>query len=186
MRSTLLVILLSGSLALGGEPDVFTPDPNIVGQITTALLDSNIDHLTPHTILTPETIQGPGKAFPYYLQSVAYLGTIKRGTERVVLATAFFIGSSAENDENPPPRSHGYLLCLSTHFRLISHCSLDFPNVELNGTKLLRQKQAIADFAASDTATRQRGFVINRSHFLPYPFADRLPDPAATDPKKQP
>lgn len=183
MRSSLLVILFSGCLALAGDPDAYTPQPNLVGQITSALVASKLDHLTPHTY------QDKGTKFSYNLQSVACLGTIERGTERFVLATALFIRSSAENSEHPPPRGHGFLLCLSTDFHLISHCSLDFPNVKLIDTQLLRGEETIADFAdfaASDTATRQRGFLIDGSDFLPYPFADRLPDPAATDPKKQP
>ncbi|MCF7788366.1 MAG: hypothetical protein K9N47_19750 [Prosthecobacter sp.] len=180
MRSTLLALLLSGCLALAGEPGAYTPQPNLVGQITSALVTSKLDHLTPHTY------QDKGTKFSYNLQSVACLGTIERGNERFILATALFIRSSAENSEYPPPRHHGFLLCLSTDFHLISHCSLDFPNVKLNGTQLLRGDETIADFAASDPATRRRGFVIDRSHFLPYPFADRLPDPAATAPSKQP
>lgn len=180
MRSTLLALLLSGCLALAGDPGAYTLQPNLVGQITTAMVASKLDHLTPHTY------QDSGKKFSYNLQSVAYLSTIERGTERFILATALFIRSSAENSEHPPPRGHGFLLCLSTDFHLISHCSLDFPNVKLNGTQLLRGDETIADFAASDTATRQRGFLIDGSNFLPYPFADRLPDPAATAPKKQP
>jgi len=180
MRSTLLALLLSRCLALAGEPGAYTPQPNIVGQITSALVASKLDHLTPHTY------QDSGKNFSYNLQSVACLGTIERGTERVLLATAFFIRSSAENSEYPPPRGHGYLLCLSTHFKLISHCSLDFPNVKLSGTQLLRGDETIADFAATGDLIRKKGFLIDGSNFLPYPFADRLSDPEATAPNKQP
>lgn len=171
MRSTLLVILFSGCLALAGEPGTYTPQPNIVGQITSALVASKLDHLTPHTY------QDSGGKFSYNLQSVACLGTIERGTERFVLATALFIRSSAEKSEFPPPRHHGYLLCLSTNLKLISHCQLDFPQVELIGLKLLRAKEIIADFSDTDIATRRRDFLIDHTDFLPYPFADRLPEP---------
>ena len=180
MRSTLLVILLSGSLALAGDPGAYTPQPNIVGQITSALVASKIYHLTPHTY------QDSGKKFSYNLQSVAYIGTIERGTECFVLATALFIRSSAENSEYPPPRGHGYLLCLSTKLKLVSHCQLDLPQVVLIDTKLLRANETIADFSATGDGIRKRGFLIDGSNFLPYPFADRLPDPEATAPKKQP
>ncbi len=169
MRSALLVMLFSASLALAGEPGAYTPQPNLVGQITSALVASKLDHLTPHTY------QDGGKKFSYNLQSVASLGTIEHGSERVMLATAFFIRSSAENSEYPPPRGHGYLLCLSPDFKLISHCQLDFPNVKLNGTQLLRGDETIADFAAPGDVIRKTGFLIDGSNFLPYPFADRLP-----------
>jgi hypothetical protein len=59
---------------------------------------------------------------------------------------------------------------------LISHCRLDFPDVELIGTTLSRQKEKIGDFAATDEVTRRRGYLIDGDDFLPYPFADKLPD----------
>ncbi len=166
----LVGLLFSTCLAIAGDPGVYTPQPNIVAQITSALMASKLDHLTPHTY------QDGGSKFSYNLQSVTCLGTIERGTERFVLATALFIRSSAEKSEFPPPRYHGYILCLSTKFKLISHCQLDFPQVELIGTKLLRAKETITDFSDSDVATRRRGFLIDGANFLPYPFADRLPE----------
>lgn len=171
MRSALLVMLFSASLALAGEPGAYTPQPNLVGQITSALVASKLDHLTPHTY------QDGGRKFSYNLLSVACLGTIEHGSERVMLATAFFTRSSAENSEYPPPRGHGYLLCLSPDFKLISNCQLEFPKaVTLNGTQLQRGDETIADFAATGDVIRKRGFLIDGSIFLPYPFADRLPD----------
>jgi hypothetical protein len=159
-----------GASVIAVDPGTYTPQPNIVGQITSALLASKLDHLTPHTY------QDGGRQFSYNLKSVACLGTIEHGTERFVLATALFIRSSAEKSEYPPPRGHGFLLCLSTNYQLISHCPLDFPQVELIDTKLMRAKETVADFAATDKATRHRGFLIDGSDFLPYPFADQLPE----------
>ncbi|WP_395748263.1 hypothetical protein [Prosthecobacter sp.] len=158
---------------LAGAPGSYAAQPNLVGRITEALIASKLDDLTPHTSLDRD------KKFSYNLKSVDCLGTIERGTESFLLATALFIRSSAENSEYPPPRGHGFLLCLSPQFELVSYCALDFPQVSLSGTELLRGDKPIADFAASGTATRQRGFLIDRATFLPYPFADRLPDPSA-------
>ncbi len=159
-----------GASAIALEPGSYTPQPDIVSRITSALAASKLDQLTPHTS------QENGTKFSYNLKSVACLGTIGRGTERFVLATALFIRSSAENSEYPPPRGHGFLLCLSPSYQLISHCPLDFPQVKLIDTKLMRGEETIADFSVSGTATRQRGFLIDGTAFLPYPFADHLPD----------
>lgn len=144
--------------------------PNLVGKITEALVNSKLDHLTPHTIRDGD------RQFSYHLQSVAYLGTIERGSEKFLLATALFVRSSAQGSEYPSARGHGYLLCLTPDFRLISHCRLDLPAVELVGTTLRRQQVTIGDFVVTSDVTRRRGFLIDGDDFLPYPFSDKLPN----------
>lgn len=156
--------------ALGGEPGAYVEQPNLVGKITEALVACKIDHLTPHTSRDGD------KLYSYHLKSVSYLGTIERGSEKIILATAVFLRSSAQGSKYPPERGHGFLLCLSPDFRLVSHCGLDFPDVELLGTELRRQKEKIGDFSVSDL-TRRHGFLINGSSFLPYPFSDKMSEP---------
>jgi hypothetical protein len=150
----------------------------LVGAITEALATSKLDHLTPHNYREGD------RQFSYHLKSVSYLGTIERGSEKFILATALFLRSSAQGSEYPPARGQGYLLCLSPELRLISHCRLDFPDVDLVGTLLRRQKETIGDFAATDDVTRRRGFLIDGDDFLPYPFADKLPDANTPQAKK--
>lgn len=164
--------------AVGGEPGAFVEQPNLVGKITEALAASKLDHLTPHTYRDGD------RRFSYHLKSVFYLGTIERAAEKFILATALFLRSSAEGSEYPPARGHGYLLCLSPDLHLVAHCRLDFPDVELAGTLLRRQKDVIADFSATDEATRRRGFLIDGDDFLLYPFADKLTDPEMPKAKK--
>ena len=178
MRKVFTTLFLMTLAAFGGEPGAFVEQPNLVGKITEALVASKLDHLTPHTYRDGE------RQFSYHLKSVSYLGTIERGSEKFILATALFLRSSAQGSEYPPARAHGYLLCLSPELRLISHCRLDFPDVELVGTALRRQQETIGDFAATDDATRRRGFLIDGDDFLPYPFADKLPDPNTPQAKK--
>jgi hypothetical protein len=170
MRNAFASMFLMTLAALGGEPGAFVEHPNLVGKITEALVATKLDHLTPHSSRDGD------RRFSYHLKSVSYLGTIQRGSEEVILATALFLRSSARGSEYPPARGHGFLLCLSTDFRLISHCRLDLPDVELIGTTLSRQKEKIGDFAVTDEATRRHGYLIDSDDFLPYPFADRLPD----------
>lgn len=148
-------------------------EPNLVGQITSALIASKLDYLTPHIS------EDGGKRFSYHLKSVSHLGTIERGSEKFVMATALFLRSSALGSEYPPARGHGFLLCLSGNLRLVTHCRLDLPDVSLAGTRLIREKEVIGDLSAIDDATRQHGFLIDGSDFLPYPFSDRRAVPAA-------
>lgn len=171
MRSLFATVFLMTLAAFGGEPGAFVEHPNLVGKITEALVASKLDHLTPHTY------RDGACQFSYHLKSVSYLGTIERGSEKFILATALFLRSSAQSSEYPPARGHGYLLFLSPELRLISHCRLDFPDVQLVGTALRRQQETIGDFAATSEGTRRRGFLIDGDDFLPYPFADKLPDP---------
>jgi hypothetical protein len=170
VRTIFTSLFLLTFAALGSEPGAFVEQPNLVGKITEALVASKADHLTPHT-----TRDGD-KLFSYHLKSVSYLGTIESGTEKFILATALFLRSSSKGSEYPPARGHGFLLCLSSDFRLVSHCRLDFPDVELVGMELRRQQEKIGDFTASDIA-RARGFLIDGDDVLPYPFSDKLADP---------
>ena len=173
MRNLFSAMLLITLPAVGGESGAFVEQPNLVGKITEALVASKADHLVPHTFRDGD------RRFSYHLKSVSYLGTIERGSEKFVLATAFFLRSSPQSSEYPPARGHAFLLCLSTELRLISHCRLDFPDVELVGNRLSREKEKIGDFAASDETTRRHGYLIDGKDFLPYPFADKLPDAQA-------
>jgi hypothetical protein len=175
MRNIFAFVFLMTLAALGGEPGAFVEQPNMVGKITEALVASKADHLTPHTSHDGD------RQFSYHLKSVSYLGTIERGSEKFILATALFLRSSARGSEYPPARGHGFLLCLSPDFRLVSHCRLDFPDVDLVGAELRRKQETIGSFAASDVA-RMRGFLIDGDDVLPYPFADKLPDPDAGKP----
>ena len=178
MRNVFAALFLITLAAFGGEPGIFVEQPNLVGKITEALVASKLDHLTPHNYRDGD------RQFSYHLKSVSYLGTIERGSEKFILATALFFRSSAQGSEYPPARGHGYLLCLSPELHLISHCRLDFPDVDLAGTALRRQQVDIGDFAATDEATRRRGFLIDGDDFLPYPFVDKLSDPQAPPAKK--
>ncbi|GEP44922.1 hypothetical protein [Brevifollis gellanilyticus] len=178
MRIIFALLLWAAFQVSGAEPGSFVEQPNLVGKITEALMASKMDHLTPH--IYRDGVQ----QFSYHLKSVSYLGSVERGSEKIFLATALFLRSSAQGSEYPPAQGHGYLLCLSPQWRLISHCQLDFPEVELMGIALRRQQETIGDFAAKDEATRSRGFLIDGNDFLPYPFSDKLPDPAVPEVKK--
>ena len=170
MRAVFASFLFLTFAAVASESGDFVEQPNLVDKITEALVTSKIERLTPHT-----TRDG-GRLYSYHLKSVSYLGTIEHGAEEFILATAAFVRSSAQGSEYPPARGHGFLLCLSPDFRLLSHCRLDFPDVQLVGTELRRQRKKIGDFTTSDLA-RVRGFLIDGDDVLPYPFSDKLVDP---------
>ena len=172
MRCLFTCLLLITSVVFGGESGDFVEEPNLVGKITEALVASK------HDRLTPRTTRDGDKLYSYHLKTVSHLGTIERGGEKFILATAFFIRSSARESEYPPARGHGFLLCLSPDFHLISHCRLHYPpEVHLAGTELRRQSEVIGSFAVSDLQ-RARGFLIDGDDILPYPFTDNLKDPA--------
>jgi hypothetical protein len=169
MRVFLFTLLLTLVSLRAEDQDAFVEEPNLVGKIAAALIDSKISELTPHKSKEDDA------SFSYSLQSATYLGTIERGKERFNLATAFFIRSSRKGSLFPPGRGHGFLLCLKPNFKLVSHCRLDGPQeVFLSGTKLTRGDGTIADFSAHDETTRRDGFIIDSSQFLPYPFSDRI------------
>lgn len=180
MRNIFAFVLLMMLAALGSETGAFVEQPNLVGKIIEALVSSKADHLT------PDSSGDVDRQFSCQLNSVSYLGTIQRGSEKFIIATALFLRSSTRGSEYPPARGHGFLLCLSMDFRLISHCRLDFPDVELIGTTLSRQKEKIGDFAATDESTRRHGYMIDSDDFLPYPFADKLSDPHAPQTENPP
>ncbi len=170
MRAVFASFLFVTFAAVASESGDFVDQPNLVGKITEALVTSEIDRLTPHA-----TRDG-GKLYSYHLKSVSYLGTIERGAEEFILATAAFVRSSPQGSEYPPARGHGFLLCLSPDFRLVSHCRLDFPDVQLVGTELRRRQEKIGNFLVSDRE-RSGGFLIDGDDILPYPFSDKLADP---------
>lgn len=176
MRTVLAPFLLMTLIAVGGESGDFVEQPNLVSKITEALVTAKVGRLTPCTYREGD------KLYSYHMKSVSYLGTIERGSEVFILATAVFVRSSAQGSEYPPARGHGFLLCLSSNFHLVSHCRLDFPDVVLLGTELRRQEEVIGNFTVSDRE-RALGFLIDGDDVLPYPFSDKLTDPHAEKPE---
>lgn len=167
MRALFLLLLLSGPLVRGNESGAFVAEPNPVARVAEALAGSGIERLT------PRISEQAGRLHSYHVESIRYLGWIRRGDEKVVLATAKFIRSSAEGVAHPPARGHGFLLCLTEGFELVSHSRLDLcDDVRLAGTDLVREGQRIADFSSSSEATRQNGFLVDGGDSLPYPFSD--------------
>lgn len=164
----LLLIALFGtagvSNALGSDATAFQPQPSILTRVIDSLSESKVVHLT------SRVYQDDGHNYSYSLQSATWLGTLTRGKEEFLLATATFMRSKAEGGEQAMARSHGFLLCLSKDFKLLHHCRLD-PGAVLDGDKLMREGKVIADFSANDEATRTRGYLIDGSDFLPYPFS---------------
>ncbi|MBN2587385.1 MAG: hypothetical protein JXA64_07380 [Candidatus Fermentibacteraceae bacterium] len=170
MRILMVAVLCSWTCASAVERGGYLPDPDPVAAIATAMEASEVE------CLSPGTFEDEGMRFSYNLVSVRYLGTIQRGSEEFALGTAFFIRSSPEGHGSPPPRGHGYLLCLTPDYALVSFCELDFPDeVILSGSSLLRGEDRIADFDSSDRQTRRNGFLVDGS-FLEYPFSDGLSD----------
>ena len=177
MHVLLLAMLLLPSRAFAADPGAFVDQPDMVGRIATVLAASKIDYLT------AATYEDGGQKFSYHLKSIDYLGTIERGKEHFILATALFLRSSAAgSDEHPPAKGHGFLICLSPDFRLVCHCRLDILPVELVGTRLRRGDTDLVDFAAHDHATRSYGYLIDGDDALPYPFSDSLPKESAKKP----
>ena len=173
IRIFLIAFLAYPLFAFGGDPGAYVDKPDLVGSISSALKASKIDHLT------PRTYEHKKKQYSYHLGSVKYLGTIKREGERYILATAFFLRSSARGSGIPPARGHGFLLCLSPDFRLVSHCRLDSPGqVSLDGTSLKRGEKEIGDLSSKDARARKHGFLIDGGDFLGYPFLDRIVEKA--------
>ncbi|MCW1913136.1 hypothetical protein OJ996_06110 [Luteolibacter sp. GHJ8] len=155
----------SASPAIGGDATAFQSQPSVLSKVIDSLNEAKIDHLT------PKIYEDDGRSYSYYVQSATWLGTLVRGEEEFLLATATFMRSKAKGGEQAMARSHGFLLCLSKDFKLLHHCRLD-PGAVLDGDKLVREGKVIADFSADDEATRTRGYLIDGSDFLPYPFSN--------------
>lgn len=164
------ILLLLETIVPTGDPGVFVEEPNLVGRITGAIIASGEERLT------PRIIKDGDREFSYHLKSVAYIGTIHHADERFILATAFFVRSSPRDANELPARGHGFLLCLSPDFQLISSCRLHDPDVRLMGKELRGRDGVVADLSITE-ASRRRGFLVDGNDILPYPFSDKLPDP---------
>lgn len=168
MLLLIVAAFLCGSCGTGGHgPGDYLPDPNPVEMITTALEESDIE------CFTSRLFEDDGLQYSYNFVSVRYLGGIGIGSEEFVLGTAYFIRSSPMGEASPPSRGHGFLLCMTPEFELVSFCELYLPDeVTLSGVELLRGEEVIADFSEDDELIRLNGYLIDGSSFLEYPFSD--------------
>ncbi len=174
MRPFLISVFFAFASAYASDPEFLYTRPDVVNAIVEGLQRSQIERLTPRI-----STEG-NKRYSYYLSSVRYLGSISRGSEFYLLATAFFVRSSAQKSDFPPARGHGFLLCFTTSYSLISYCELDSPDrVILDRSRLLLEGQEIADFTRRDASSRSGGFLVNGDDRLPYPFTDRLEESPA-------
>jgi len=168
MRFIILAILFTVTLAPSAQEwGEYTASPNPVLAITEALVHSGID------CFTPRLYQEDGLQFSYGLVSVRYLGCISHGQEKRIMGTAFFIRSSPLMEDSPPARGHGYLVCLTEDFDLVSFCELVSPDeVILSGMELLREGEQITDFSLTDSLTVMNGYLVDGGSFLEYPFSE--------------
>jgi hypothetical protein len=151
----------------GDNAGAMLDEPRVLTRIVTALEDSKIDQLTSGTSVHE------GQEYSYHLKAVDYLGTLQRFGKRYVVATAFFLRSSAKGSEYPPARGHGFILILDSNYKIVSHGRLDRGNYYLNHADVLMLgDEPVIDFADKDIRTRYHGWLVDG--FLPYPFEDRI------------
>jgi hypothetical protein len=130
MRHLILATLTLGISILSAEQrsaqswavDAFSPYPSPFAKISHALLSSKIDELTPKVSIEV------GEKYSYHLSTLRYLGTIKRGQEKFMVATATYIQSSPENSEKIPATSHGFLILLDSEHRIKSYSPTNSPD----------------------------------------------------------
>ncbi len=182
MRIAVLFLFCASRFLQAADQSIFVEEPRMALKIAAAIAESKIDQLTPH--LSNDGDDGKSQ-FSYHLASVAYLGTMERGSEKFILATALFMRSPPAGRERPPARGHGFLVCLAPDFHVRCFCGIDFPGqLELDGTRLKRitkfgaglesESKLVADFGDHSDTARRRGFLIDGDTFLEYPFADRF------------
>lgn len=155
---------LAAASVLHAENGEFEGEPNPVARILQAITTTKDERLT------PKTYTEDGSEYSYRLISARYLGAITLEGRTFRLGTIFFIRSSPKGGDLPPGRGHGFLLCLSSDYQLISSCKLDFPDeVNLVEKKLLRVKEEIANFSITAASVKSEGFLIDGHYFLSYP-----------------
>ena len=190
-KTIITAISVFASFGYGQEWDAgsFSTESNPIYRISQALVESKIDELTPRLFLHADKVQKSS----YHLSSVRYLGGVSRGDQRFTVASVLFIRSTPEGAGQPPARGHGFLLMLDQKYRIASYCRIDFPDqIELLGAKLYRfgklpfegERSLIGDLDSADIPSRSRGFLIDGDTFLPYPFSDRIEQPASKTKRK--
>lgn len=168
MRFTLLFLLLTILPAHGEDAGAMISEPRVLLRIVTALEESKIEELTSTTSVHE------GQEYSYHLKEVDYLGSLERFGKRYIIATAFFLRSSAKGSEYPPARGHGFILILDEKDKIVSHARFDRGNYHLNHADVLMiGDEPVLDFADKDIRTRYHGWLASQG-FLPYPFDDKI------------
>ncbi|QIF00151.1 hypothetical protein [Roseimicrobium sp. ORNL1] len=167
LRLTVLLLLLPLLPLHAEDAGTMLDEPRVLSRIVAALEKSEIDELTSH-----KSVQD-GKEYSYHLKTVDYLGSLERFGKRYVLATAFFLRSSAKGSEYPPARGHCFILILDTKDKVASYARIERGNYYLSGDELKRDGESITDFASKEPLTRYRGWLVDGAK-LPYPFDDKI------------
>ncbi|MFD0894844.1 hypothetical protein KBB96_04495 [Luteolibacter ambystomatis] len=149
----------------GEDAGAMLDDPTVYFKIVKAIQDSRIE------VLKPKVTENTS----YHLKSVEYLGYVTRFGKRYYIAQAFFLRSSPQGRETPPPRGHSTLLILDSKCRIVSHGWDGETDLHLSGTVLESGGKPVLDFEDMDIRVRHSGWIWGGSH-LPYPFEDRISD----------
>jgi hypothetical protein len=162
----LAVIPLAAFAGARGEP---LAEPKTIFRMVESLENSKIDSFTSRLSIE-------GKAGTYHLCSVELLGTATRDKESLYLAAAFYVRSSPLGSETPPARGHSFLVVFHPDFAIASYCRGEVGDCRMNGNKLVRGDEVLADFDKRSVQTRHSGYLIDGGDLLPYFFSDRITD----------
>ena len=163
----LFLLLLATPLPCGAEgPDAPVDPPNVLLKIVQAIESSKIEELTSKQGDSTDT---------YHLREAHFLGSVSRDNRTYTVGWMKFIRSRPANRDTPPARGHDFIVILDPDFKIVSHARVGMGPYRMEGHRLTGGG-ADVNFQNTEPLTRHRGYMIDGSSFLPYPFPDRITD----------
>jgi len=167
LKLTLLlaVTALGSGTSFAGDSGEALKEPKTLLRMIQAMEKSGNDRLTSR--------KTPGENDTYHLRAIEYLGSVERGKERFLIASAFFIRSSPAGRDTPPARGHPHIVVFRPDFSIAAFAAADVSGCYMQGNKLVSDKEEVIDFDDRDLGVRHGGYLFGA---LPYFFSDRITD----------
>ncbi|MEK7949317.1 hypothetical protein [Luteolibacter soli] len=110
----------------------------------------------------------------YQLSSIEFIGSVERGKERFLIASAFYIRSRNPGRDTPPARGHTFMIVFRPDFSIAAGSRADISGCRMDGNRLMGEDGVVADFDSRDVSVRHHGYA--GLDDLPYFFSDRITD----------
>lgn len=169
MRFFSAVFLFIASYAFAGSPGDPVEEPQLILRMAKAMQEGSDESLQ-----SKRTQEG-GDTYSYHLARLDYLGSVSRGKEKFLLASAKFIRSGRADQPTPPARGHGFLIAFTPDFKIAASCRVSIRDAWVSGNTLMEGETVLVDFGNPTIGDRHRGFPIENTA-LPYFFSDGITD----------
>jgi hypothetical protein len=110
----------------------------------------------------------------YHLSSIEFIGSVERGKERFLIASAFYIRSRNPGQDTPPARGHSFMVVFRPDFSIAAASRADISGCHMDGNRLMGEDGVLADFDSRGVSIRHHGYTMLNN--LPYFFSDRITD----------